>query len=128
MVLFWADQWLKHHGISVFRVSASLDTSDINTTGECLVTWLKCIGYTQVRCKRFPQCNFYLTCLTTMSVFYYEPFYDFDRFFDNVLSPRTVRNFGGDQRHVQGDATPEGAIRALKPRFVISCLYPGYNF
>ena len=62
-----------------------------------------------------------------MSVFYYEPFYDFDRFFDNVLSPRTVRNFGGDQRHLQGDAAPEGAVRALKPRFVISCLYPDYN-
>ncbi|EDR07930.1 uncharacterized protein LACBIDRAFT_327723 [Laccaria bicolor S238N-H82] len=54
-----------------------------------------------------------------MSVFYYEPFYDFDRFFDNVLSPRTVRNFGGDQqvqRRVQSDATPEGAVRDLKPR------------
>jgi HSP20 family protein len=54
-----------------------------------------------------------------MSVFYYEPFYDFDRFFDSFLSPRTVRNFGGDQqgqRRVQGDASPEGAVRALKPR------------
>ncbi|KIK05781.1 hypothetical protein K443DRAFT_90575 [Laccaria amethystina LaAM-08-1] len=54
-----------------------------------------------------------------MSVFHYEPFYDFDRFFDNFLSPRTARNFGGDQqvqRRGQGDATPEGAVRALKPR------------
>ena len=61
-----------------------------------------------------------------MSVFYYEPFYDFDRFFDNVLSPRTVRNFGGDQqvqRRVQGDAAPEGAVRDLKPRFVLICSY-----
>ncbi|KIK05778.1 hypothetical protein K443DRAFT_3566 [Laccaria amethystina LaAM-08-1] len=52
-------------------------------------------------------------------MFYYEPFYDFGRFFDNSLSPRTVRNFGGDQQVqmcVEGDATPEGAVRALKPR------------
>jgi HSP20 family protein len=27
-----------------------------------------------------------------MSVFHYEPFYDFDRFFDNFLSPRAARS------------------------------------
>ena len=57
-----------------------------------------------------------------MSVFYYEPYYDFDRLLDDIFTPRTVRNFGGDQhahrRALQSDATPEGAVRGLKPRFV----------
>ena len=58
-----------------------------------------------------------------MSVFYYEPFYDFDRLLDDVLTPRTARN-GVHKRALQGDATPEGAVRALKPRFVKkSCTY-----
>ena len=52
-----------------------------------------------------------------MSVFYYEPFYDFDRLLDDVLTPRTARN-GVHKRALQNDATPEGAVRALKPRFV----------
>ena len=52
-----------------------------------------------------------------MSVFYYEPFYDFDRLLDDVFTPRTARN-GVHKRALQGDATPEGAVRALKPRFV----------
>ncbi|EDR07937.1 uncharacterized protein LACBIDRAFT_298306 [Laccaria bicolor S238N-H82] len=53
-----------------------------------------------------------------MSVFSYEPYYDFDRLLDDILTPRTARhNFGGDQRQaLQSHATPEGAVRALKPR------------
>jgi len=55
-----------------------------------------------------------------MSVFYYEPFYDFDRLLDDVLTPSTAR--GGEHVHrraLQSNATPEGAVRALKPRSVI---------
>jgi len=55
-----------------------------------------------------------------MSVFHYEPFYDFDRFLEDAFIPRIWT--GGEQpvqRRVAGsDTTPEGAVRALKPRFV----------
>ncbi|EDQ99153.1 uncharacterized protein LACBIDRAFT_186670 [Laccaria bicolor S238N-H82] len=53
-----------------------------------------------------------------MSVFYYEPYYDFDRLLDDVFTPRTARNGGVHnlKRALQGDATPEGAVRGLKPR------------
>nr|AAM78595.1 small heat shock protein [Laccaria bicolor] len=50
-----------------------------------------------------------------MSVFYYEPYYDFDRLLDGIFTPRTARN-GVHKRALQSDATPEGAVRALKPR------------
>ncbi|EDR07931.1 uncharacterized protein LACBIDRAFT_190797 [Laccaria bicolor S238N-H82] len=50
-----------------------------------------------------------------MSVFYYEPYYDFDRLLDDIFTPRTARN-GVHKRALQSDATPEGAVRALKPR------------
>ena len=56
-----------------------------------------------------------------MSVFHYEPFYDFDRFLEDVFVPRAWT--GGDQQAVQrrvggSDTTADGAVRALKPRFV----------
>jgi HSP20 family protein len=58
-----------------------------------------------------------------MSVFYYEPYYDFDRLLDDIFTPRTARQHCGGGQHVhrrplQSDTTPEGAVRALKPRFV----------
>ena len=55
-----------------------------------------------------------------MSVFYYEPYYDFDRLLDGIFTPRTAHHHcgGGNKRPLQGDAAPEGAVRALKPRFV----------
>ena len=61
--------------------------------------------------------------ISIMSVFYYEPYYDFDRLLDDIFTPRTARHhFGGDQhahrRALQSDATPEGAVRGLRPRFV----------
>lgn len=45
----------------------------------------------------------------TMSVFSYEPFYDFDRLLTEVFTPRT--NGDDAQRRIEGDAP-----RALKPR------------
>ncbi|KAF8909709.1 small heat shock protein [Gymnopilus junonius] len=46
-----------------------------------------------------------------MTVFFYEPFYDFDRFFEEALSPsRQVATRTGGQRNV------DGAVRAFKPR------------
>ncbi|CAA7260696.1 unnamed protein product [Cyclocybe aegerita] len=46
------------------------------------------------------------------SVFFYEPFYDFDRFFDDVFAPRQAVRDGNQvaQRSV------DGAVRSLKPR------------
>ena len=71
--------------------------------------------------------------INIMSVFYYEPYYDFDRLLDDIFTPRTARHhFNGDQnvhrRALQSDATPEGAVRALKPRFVIKVIYPLYKY
>ena len=56
-----------------------------------------------------------------MSVFHYEPFYDFDRFLEDVFVPRAWT--GGEQQPVQrrvggSDTAADGAVRALKPRFV----------
>ncbi|KAG5653844.1 hypothetical protein H0H81_010117 [Sphagnurus paluster] len=46
------------------------------------------------------------------SIFYYEPFYDFDRFFD-AFSPTANSQNGRVRRAVEND---DGAVRALKPR------------
>ncbi|KAG5650217.1 hypothetical protein H0H81_000273 [Sphagnurus paluster] len=46
------------------------------------------------------------------SVFFYEPFYDFDRFFD-TFSPLAASNVGRARRAVEND---DGAVRSLKPR------------
>ncbi|KDR81701.1 hypothetical protein GALMADRAFT_89952 [Galerina marginata CBS 339.88] len=51
------------------------------------------------------------------SVFYYEPFYDFDRFLDDALTTRLGGNEGSVQRRITHENKPgEGAVRALKPR------------
>ncbi|GLB34862.1 putative small heat shock protein (HSP20) family protein [Lyophyllum shimeji] len=51
-----------------------------------------------------------------MSVFYYEPFYDFDRLLDDALSPRyTSTNQNQLQRRQQTEGEA-GAVRPLKPR------------
>ncbi|TFK42395.1 hypothetical protein BDQ12DRAFT_709744 [Crucibulum laeve] len=50
-----------------------------------------------------------------MSVFYYEPFYDFDRFLDQALSPNSNNNASGKQvQHRLGER--DGAVLVLKPR------------
>ncbi|TFK63407.1 small heat shock protein [Pluteus cervinus] len=49
------------------------------------------------------------------SVFFYEPFYDLDRFLDEAFTPV----FRGPQRiqsSTQGQETNNGAVRSLKPR------------
>ncbi|KAG5653454.1 hypothetical protein H0H81_000343 [Sphagnurus paluster] len=46
------------------------------------------------------------------SVFFYEPFYDIDRFFD-AFSPLANNQNGRTRRTVEND---DGAIRSLKPR------------
>ncbi|PPQ96010.1 hypothetical protein CVT26_016172 [Gymnopilus dilepis] len=48
------------------------------------------------------------------SVFFYEPFYDFDRFFEETFNPRAgqVARTGANQS--QGNV--DGAVRSFKPR------------
>ncbi|PPQ75934.1 hypothetical protein CVT26_006340 [Gymnopilus dilepis] len=53
--------------------------------------------------------------MSSSSIFFYEPFYDFDRFFDEAFSAPSrqvaTRNNGNNgQRHV------DGAVRSFKPR------------
>ena len=62
-----------------------------------------------------------------MSVFHYEPFYDFDRFLEDVFVPRAWT--GGEQQPVQrrvggSDTTADGAVRALKPRLNRATFFP----
>jgi len=48
------------------------------------------------------------------SVFYYEPFYDFDRLFDTFSNwPFTNPNNSQSRRHIENG---DGAVRSLKPR------------
>jgi len=49
------------------------------------------------------------------SVFYYEPFYDFERFLDDALTSR-VGSLDTQGRRPAEPASGEGAVRALKPR------------
>ncbi|TFK42490.1 small heat shock protein [Crucibulum laeve] len=49
------------------------------------------------------------------SVFYYEPFYDFERFLDDAVSSRLGSNETQLQRRNNNDGDG-GAVRALKPR------------
>lgn len=52
-----------------------------------------------------------------MSVFYYEPFYDFDRLLDDALSPRFTPTTGQTQLQRRNQTEGEaGAVRPLKPR------------
>ncbi|PPQ71414.1 hypothetical protein CVT24_012232 [Panaeolus cyanescens] len=48
------------------------------------------------------------------SVFYYEPFYDFDRFLDDALSTRLGSS--NDNTIARRDSSESGAVRNLKPR------------
>ncbi|KAF8152911.1 small heat shock protein [Crassisporium funariophilum] len=53
------------------------------------------------------------------SVFFYEPYYDFDRFFDDAISNRQSSNNNGNQgqRRIGGrNGNVDGAIRAFKPK------------
>ncbi|KAF8909250.1 HSP20-like chaperone [Gymnopilus junonius] len=45
------------------------------------------------------------------NVFFYEPFYDFDRFFEEAFSPRLVARNGNN-----GQSNVDGAVRSFKPR------------
>ncbi|PPQ80152.1 hypothetical protein CVT26_011786 [Gymnopilus dilepis] len=47
-----------------------------------------------------------------MSVFYYEPFYDFDRFFEQAFSPVQ----GGQNNQQLQRQGGDGAVRSFKPR------------
>ncbi|KDR77127.1 hypothetical protein GALMADRAFT_139147 [Galerina marginata CBS 339.88] len=46
------------------------------------------------------------------SVFFYEPYYDFDRFFEEAFSPRHVARNGAQVQRPNGDT----AVRPFKPR------------
>ena len=58
-----------------------------------------------------------------MSVLYYEPFYEFERLFDEALSGRheSSSDAKGQRRIGRGEA--DGAPRALKPRYVSASHY-----
>jgi HSP20 family protein len=51
------------------------------------------------------------------SVWYYEPFYDLDRFFDDTFGGRLDQ-----RRRIESGETTGGAVRAIKPRYVIVSL------
>jgi len=55
------------------------------------------------------------------NVFFYEPFYDFDRFLEQALNSQAAFN-GQNQKNRQLAQRSEvdGAVRSLKPRFVVS--------
>lgn len=48
------------------------------------------------------------------NVWFYEPFYDLDRFFDDLSHPRLSHRGGNQLQRAEGD----GAVRSLKPRHV----------
>ncbi|KAF8153289.1 small heat shock protein [Crassisporium funariophilum] len=52
------------------------------------------------------------------NIFFYEPFYDFDRIFDDALAVRqTPHNSGQAQRRIGSRSdNVDGAVRAFKPR------------
>lgn len=54
------------------------------------------------------------------SVWFYEPFYDFDRFLDDAISTGAVPDTTAVARRGKGGGAQEGpgAIRPLKPRCV----------
>jgi len=49
------------------------------------------------------------------SVFFYEPFYDFDRFFDDM---NRQGNATGQEIQRRRNVEGGGAVRAFKPRYV----------
>lgn len=51
------------------------------------------------------------------SVFYYEPFYDFDRFLDEALSTR-IGSASDNAVARRNDSSDSGAARNMKPRYV----------
>src|SRR6188768_3652025 len=51
------------------------------------------------------------------SVFFYEPFYDFDRFFDDITGTRQGNVAGQEMQRLQ-NVEGSGAVRAFKPRYV----------
>jgi len=60
---------------------------------------------------------------TTMSnVFFYEPFYDLDRFVEQAFNFPSSQNQRNRQLAQRGEAN--GAVRSLKPRYVIE---PGHH-
>ncbi|TFK30023.1 small heat shock protein [Coprinopsis marcescibilis] len=52
------------------------------------------------------------------SVFFYEPFYDLDRFLDDALSYRQLANTDSNQvaRRSNDNSSNDGAVRPLRPR------------
>ncbi|KAK7037764.1 hypothetical protein VNI00_010725 [Paramarasmius palmivorus] len=52
------------------------------------------------------------------SIYYYEPFYNFDRFFDEAFarSPRSTSTDGSDGQVAQRSNVDAGVAQALKPR------------
>ncbi|KAF9564159.1 small heat shock protein [Agrocybe pediades] len=52
------------------------------------------------------------------NVFFYEPFYDIDRFVEQAFSPVFQNQAGGNNRQLQrgGNGNVDGAVRSFKPR------------
>ena len=58
---------------------------------------------------------------TMSNVFFYEPFYDFDRLFEEAHA----RQQGAHGQGLQRSAPGEGAVRLVKPRFISLSTYQG---
>ena len=52
------------------------------------------------------------------NVFFYEPFYDFDRFFDDLAVQGNGGGQGTQRRRLGNEVQGGGAVRAFKPRYV----------
>lgn len=86
--------------------------------------------YKNLNQARFDQRNSYQplvfsvassTNMTNNSVWFYEPFYDFDRFFDEAFNAFNQRLSSGDQvqRRVTDGGDASAGARALRPRYVL---------
>lgn len=54
------------------------------------------------------------------NIFLYEPFYDFDRLFDEAFSARQPQTSGaGSQLQHRRELPADGAIRQFKPRYAV---------
>jgi len=51
-----------------------------------------------------------------MSVYFYDPFYDLDRFLEDGFVPRSGSNNNGAVQRRDNSLSNDGAVRPLRPR------------